>query len=83
MYSRSLSRLFVGKLARRSSVNQLRYYGGQQYQWSRAKWNFRIAASTAVATMALSGGIAFALHASTSRQNNQSAPPSKADDDQV
>lgn len=83
MFSRPVSRLFIGTFVRRSFTSQARQNGRQQYQWSRARWNFNSAASTGVATLALSGGIAFVLHASTKPTDNKLATPSKVDYNEV
>ena len=83
MHSRSLYRLFVGEFVRRPSAIQSRYYGEQKYQWTYSKWNFRNITSTAVATTALSGAIAFVLHALTARQDDQSTSSTQVDDDYV
>ena len=79
MFSRPVTRLVIGNFARRSFASQARQNGRQQYQWSRARWNFNTAASTGVAAAALSGGIAFVLHASTAPQDKKLATPSKVD----
>ncbi len=83
MYSRPVGRLVIGTFVRRSFTNQARNNGRQQYQWSRARWNFNGATSTGVAAVALSGGIAFVLHASTKPSDNKLATPSKVDYNEV
>ena len=82
MYSRSLARLPLGTFVRRSFSTGPRNAGQrqqQQSQWSRAKFNFGRVAGTGVATVALSGGLAFVLHASTAPEDNKKATPSKVD----
>jgi cytochrome c peroxidase len=83
MYSRPVGRLLIGTFARRSFTSQARNHGRQQYQWSRTKWNYGSATSTGVAAVALSGGIAFVLHASTKPSDNKLATPSKVDYNEV
>ena len=83
MFSRPVTRLLIGNVARRSFASHARQNGRQQYQWSRTRWNFNAAASTGVAAMALSGGLAFVLHASTAPGDNKLATPSKVDYNEV
>ena len=83
MFSRPVTRLLIGTSVRRTFTNQSRNNGRQQYQWSRAKWNYGRATSTGVASLALSGGVAFVLHASTARGDNKLATPSKVDYNEV
>lgn len=83
MLSRPASRLLIGTVARRSFTSQARQNGRQQYQWSRARRNFGSAATTGAATLALSGGIVFVLHASTTAADNKLATPSKVDYNEV
>jgi len=82
MYSRPASRL-IGTFARRSFTSQARNNGRQQYQWSRARWNYGGATSTGVAAVALSGGLAFVVDASTATADNKLATPSKVDYNEV
>jgi len=83
MYSRPVSRLLFSTFARRSFTSQARNNSRQQYQWSRARWNYGSATSTGIAAVALSGGIAFVLHASTAPSDNKLATPSKVDYNEV
>ncbi|CAF4010227.1 unnamed protein product, partial [Rotaria magnacalcarata] len=84
MFSRPLSRALIGGFARRSLTSQARNNNGrQQYQWSRTRWNFGRATSTGVATVALSGGIAFVLHASNAPSDKKLATSSKVDYNEV
>src|SRR5690348_14892497 len=83
MFSRPVSRLLIGTVARRSFTSQARNNSRQQYQWSRARWYFGRATSTGVAAVALSGGIAFVLHASTAPADKKLATPSKVDYNEV
>jgi hypothetical protein len=83
MYSRPVSRLLIGTFTRRSFASQARNNGRQQYQGSRARWNYARTAGTGVAAVTLSGGIAFVLHASTAPADNKLATPSKVDYNEV
>ena len=83
MFSRPAARLLVGTVSRRSLTSQARQSGRQQYQWSRARWNFAGTSTSGLAAVALSGGIAFVLHASTTPADNKLATPSKVDYKQV
>lgn len=78
MLSRPASRL-IGTVARRTFTSQARNNGRQQYQWSRARWNYGRTAATGAAAVTLSGGIAFVLNASTAPKDNKLATPSKVD----
>ena len=83
MFSRPAARLLVGTFSRRSLSSQARQGGRQQSQWSRARWNFAGASTNGLAAVALSGGLAFVLHASTAPADNKLATPSKVDYTQV
>ena len=83
MLSRPICRLVISNFARRSLTTQARNSGRQQHQWSRARWNYSSAANTGVAGVALAGGIAFVLHASTAPSDNKLATPSKVDYNEV
>lgn len=84
MYSRPVSRLLIGTFARRTFTSQARNNSRQQYQWSRARWNYSSGATgTGIAAVALSGGIAFVLHASTAPSDNKLATPSKVNYEEV
>ena len=83
MLSRPITRLVIGNFARRSLTTQACNSGRQQYQWSRARWNYGSATSNGVAGVALAGGIAFVLHASTAPSDNKLATPSKVDYNEV
>ncbi|CAF1074445.1 unnamed protein product [Rotaria sp. Silwood1] len=84
MLSRPVTRLLIGNIARRSFTSQARNNSRQQYQWSRSRWNFGSATTNrVVAAAALSGGIAFVLHASTTPSDNKLATPSKVDYNEV
>ncbi|CAF4500975.1 unnamed protein product, partial [Rotaria sp. Silwood2] len=84
MLSRPVSRLLIANVARRSFTSQARNNSRQQYQWSRSRWNFSSGKSSRLAAVtALSGGIAFVLHASTSPSDNKLSTPSKVDYNQV
>ena len=83
MFSRPVCRLLIGTVARRSFTSQARNSGRQQYQWSRARWNFGSSTSTKVTAVALSGGVAFVLHAANPTSDKKTVTPPKVDYNEV
>lgn len=85
MFSRPLTRFLIRSVTRRTlTTNQSRNnYNRQEYQWSKTRSNIRFSKPTGLAAVALSGGIAFVLHASTPSSDTKLPTPSKVNYNEV